>query len=475
MHPKTTLKFADDISVVVPDSLNLITTYVLREQGDWFEDEIKFVRLLLKPNQKAIDIGANYGLFTLSMAKIVGPGGSIWAFEPASSTAAFLSESVAINGFSQVVLDQRALSAHAGIAQLSLNENSEFNELVRDGASAGASETVALISLDDAMQEHGWSDIVFVKIDAEGEEGAIVRGGRNFFQTQSPLIQYEVKAGYAIHLELVQAFADIGYASYRLVPGLGTLVPFGLREAIDGYLLNLFCCKPDRAAKLAAEGRLVLADDVQAAMHNQRVHSLLHGRETGAAYGWQNKLARLPYGKILAAKWQQTVRQGQSGQVEKALAMHAIAHDKELQMAERFLALRTSLEILTAVCDAQADFLRLASLARVAREFGAREVAVKALNNLLHLAAKHQQVNPSEPFLASSERFDGLDPKEAIGNWVVCSTLEEMERNASFSSFQTGQAARQRLEIIRNLGFGSPEMARRLALVEQRFLGRTNH
>ena len=470
MHPKTTLKFVNDISVVVPDSLNLITTYVLREQGDWFEDEIKFVRLLLKPNQKAIDIGANYGLFTLSMAKIVGPGGRIWAFEPASSTAALLSESLAINEFSHVVLDRRALSEHAGTAQLSLNNNSELNELVRDGASAEASETVTLVSLDDAMQEHGWSGIEFVKIDAEGEEAAIIRGGKKFFQTQSPLVQYEVKAGQTVHLELVQAFVDLGYESYRLVPGLGALVPFDPREEVDDYLLNLFCCKPDRAGKMAAEGQLVLADEVQAAVHTQRVDDLLQGHETGPAYGWQNSLTRLPYGKILVGKWHQTVSRGQSGEVEKALALHAMAHAKELPITERFLALRISLEILTSVCNAQPEFLRLASLARVAREFGARMVAVRALDNLFQLAVKYQQVNLSEPFLASSERFDSLDPKEAIGNWVVCSTLEELERSASFSSFYTGQAARQRLEAIRNLGFGSPEMARRLALVEQRFL-----
>lgn len=474
MYPNTTLKFADNISVVVPDSLNLITTYVLREQGDWFEDEIKFVRLLLKPNQKAIDIGANYGLFTLSMAKIVGPGGSVWAFEPASSTAAFLNESLAINGFSNVVLDQRALSEHAGTAQLSLNDNSELNELVRDGATAGTSETVTLISLDDAMQEYGWSNIDFVKIDAEGEEAAIIRGGRNFFQTKSPLVQYEVKAGNALHLELVQAFADIGYASYRLVPGLGTLVPFAPHEAVDGYLLNLFCCKPDRAAKLAAEGRLVLVDDMEAAVRTLRIDDLLRGREAGSAYGWQNKLAQLPYGKILAGIWQQTVSQGKSGEVEKALALHAIAHDNELLIVERFLALQTCFEILMAVCNKQPNFLRLASLARVAREFGARVVAVSALDNLFQLAAKYQQVNPREPFLASSERFDRLDPKEAIGNWVVCSTLEELERNASFSSFYTGQAARRRLETIHQLGFGSPEMARRLALVKQLFFGETD-
>ena len=474
MHPNTTLKFADGISVVVPDSLNLITPYVIREQGDWFEDEIKFVRLLLKPDQKAIDIGANYGLFTLSMAKIVGPGGGIWAFEPASSTSAFLSESLAINGFSHVVLDQRALSDHSGTAQLSLHDNSELNELVRDGDSLGSSETVTLISLDDAMREHAWSDIEFVKIDAEGEEGAIIQGGRTFFATQSPLIQYEVKAGAAIHLELIQAFADVGYASYRLVPGLDALVPFDPQVVADGFLLNLFCCKPDRAATLAAQGRLVLADDLQTALHTQRVDIAQHGRQANSAYGWQNQLTRLPYGKHLAGSWQHTVSQGQSGEVEKALALHAAAHDKELPIAERFLALQNSLEILTSVCNGQTAFLRLLSLARVAREFGHRMVAVKALGDLCQLAMKHQSVNPGEPFLASSERFDSLDPKDSMGNWALCSILEELERNSSFSSFYSGQAAKQRLEIIRNLGFGSPEMARRLALVERRFSGATN-
>jgi hypothetical protein len=177
---------------------------------------------------------------------------------------------------------------------------------------------------------------------------------------------------------------------------------------------------------------------------------------------------------LLAGTWQQTVGQGQSGEVEKALALHAVAHDQELPMAVRFRALGTSLGILTTVCSAKPEFLRLASLARIAREFGARAVAVNALDNLFQVAMKHKQVDPSEPFLATNERFDSLDPKDALGNWVVCSTLEELEMSASFSSFYTGQAARPRLELIRHLGFGSPEMARRLALVEKRFLGTTN-
>lgn len=137
INRETILEIVDGIRIAVPDSLNLITTYVLREQRDWFEDEIKFVRHLLEPGQHAIDIGANYGLFTLSMAQAVGPNGRIWAFEPASATFEFLSKSVAINESRQVVLDQRGLSFEEGSVELMLNENSELNEIVRNDSVTG--------------------------------------------------------------------------------------------------------------------------------------------------------------------------------------------------------------------------------------------------------------------------------------------------------------------------------------------------
>jgi FkbM family methyltransferase len=468
LPPKTVLTILDDIRVVVPDSLDLITTYVLREQGDWFEDEIRFVRLVLKPGGKAIDIGANYGVFALSMAKVVGAGGAVWAFEPASSTAACLAESLAANGFAQVTLDRRALSAQAGTARLSLHDNAELNELVRSGAAAGRTETVPLTSLDEASEQYGWSDIDFMKIDAEGEEEAILRGGRDFFRAQSPLVQYEVKAGSAIHLELVEAFREIGYSSYRLVPGLGVLVPFDSAEPVDGYLLNLFCCKPDRAAKTAADGLLV-GEAASAGTAARGADDLLARRNAGSAYGWRRVLARLPYGKPLADRWQETVAQGGSGEVERALALHAIAHDANVPPAERVLALRASLDILASVCESRPDYLRYCSLARVAREFGSRMVSVMALSKVFDLAKARGKVDPGEPFLAAGERFDTLDPGDSPANWVIGSVLEELERSGWFSSYYSGASARGRLELIRKLGFGSPEMARRLALVEQRF------
>jgi hypothetical protein len=44
MAETTVLTLVDGVKIVVPDSLDLITPYVLREQQDFFEDELKFVR-----------------------------------------------------------------------------------------------------------------------------------------------------------------------------------------------------------------------------------------------------------------------------------------------------------------------------------------------------------------------------------------------------------------------------------------------
>ncbi len=49
MIPATVITLVDGAQIVVPDSLDLITPYVLQEQQDWFEDEIKFLRRLLQP------------------------------------------------------------------------------------------------------------------------------------------------------------------------------------------------------------------------------------------------------------------------------------------------------------------------------------------------------------------------------------------------------------------------------------------
>jgi FkbM family methyltransferase len=464
MSSRTTLTLVDGVRIVVPDSLELITPYVLREQEDWFEDEIKFLRRVLRPGQTAIDIGANYGVYTASIARAVGPTGSVWAFEPATETASYLTETIAANAFTNVVLEQSALSRAPGTATLSLTPHAELNTLVRGAAHGSASETVRLVTLNDCMTSYGWQQIDFVKIDAEGEELNILEGGGKFFASQSPLVQYEIKEGKVVHLELLEAFRKLGYASYQLVPGLDALVPFRTDSAPDGFLLNLFCCKDDQAVRLAARGHLLREKDL-AKTWKDRVSGL-----TGAPRGdWQQMLARMPYSRNLAPAWKKTVEGGESRDVERALSDYALSREVRTPLAMRWRALEACFKTLAAICASEPTYLRLASLARVARDWGAREVAADALSRLCNAIFRDRQCDPTEPFLAPGSRFDTLNPGESMADWVLACALEELERLSTFSSFYTGVASKPRLEAIRELGFASPEVQRRLALVNQRF------
>lgn len=452
MTATTTLKLVDGVRVVVPDSLDLITPYVLREQEDWFEDELRFLRKLLQPGQTVIDIGASYGVYTLSMAAAVGADGSVLAFEPASATARLLSESIAANGFTQVSLRRQALSSASGTGQLVVGEHSELNALAH-GTPAGAVEPVPLVTLDDCLRERAGQRVDFVKIDAEGEETNILKGGARFFAQQSPLVQYEVKAGTNLNLGLAPAFRALGYESYRLVPGLDLLVPFDTTSPPDGYLLNLFCCKPDQANRLAERGRLLTGKE------------FVEPRPAD----WRAAMAGFPYAKMLCERWERTMARDGSRELDEALSLYWRSRDPSSPAAERFGALSASMSRLQSLSQGETVGLRRASLARVARDCGARALAVAALAQLSEALLQGSHTNPDEPFLMPSERFDAISPGNPLGQWLLAGALEEYERLSAFSSFYTDASALPRLRAIRDLGFASPEMQRRLAMLQLRF------
>src|SRR6185437_16425775 len=103
------VRIRGNVVVGVPVSYVYLTTYVLLEQEDWFEKEIRFVRRCLGRGMHCIDIGANYGVYALTMAKAVMPGGSVTAFEPTATTAAMLRASVVRNGLAQLQIVPLAL------------------------------------------------------------------------------------------------------------------------------------------------------------------------------------------------------------------------------------------------------------------------------------------------------------------------------------------------------------------------------
>src|SRR5580692_7614866 len=185
------LRLSDGTRVIVPSSLDAITTYVILEQEKWFEKETDFVARWLKPGMTVIDIGANLGVYSLPMARLVAPTGQVFAYEPASETSRLLALGRAANGADNLHIIKAALSDGEREGHLALMASSELNAL----DSSGRGESVRITSLDAEEKVRNWGEIDFIKIDAEGEEERILAGAQAFFAKRSPLVMVEVKAG----------------------------------------------------------------------------------------------------------------------------------------------------------------------------------------------------------------------------------------------------------------------------------------
>jgi FkbM family methyltransferase len=253
METEIAIKLKNGTSIVVPRSLSCISTHVLLEQEEWFEKELGFLAVALQPGMACIDIGANYGTYSALIAQRIGGTGKLFSYEPASETRSLLEKTKHINDAQALTVIGAALSDGVRQGFLSFGESSELNSLNQ----GGSGELVPITSLDRDAAERQWGAIDFIKIDAEGEEARIFDGGRSFFANQSPLVMIEIKSHEVAETTVAQKFVTEGYSLFRLLGGSNILVPFHLSEKIDGYELNVFAAKPDRAEKLREAGLLV--------------------------------------------------------------------------------------------------------------------------------------------------------------------------------------------------------------------------
>jgi hypothetical protein len=83
-----------------------------------YEPEVREqIKRWLTPGLTAVDVGANVGWHALLMARIVGPGGRVFAFEPNDSTRARLVAAIDGHRLSQSTVDPRAVSDRLGTAR----------------------------------------------------------------------------------------------------------------------------------------------------------------------------------------------------------------------------------------------------------------------------------------------------------------------------------------------------------------------
>jgi FkbM family methyltransferase len=149
----------------------------------------------------AIDVGANFGYYTILFGALVGEPGQVVAVEPAPVTAAMLRRSVALNGFQKFTTVVEA-AAGAGEAHRLLHvpprepKNAQLVSSADVVDSAGGTvHRVAEIRLDVLLADRRRVD--FVKIDAEGAEEGVVAGILAILRRDRPNLVLEFNAARA--------------------------------------------------------------------------------------------------------------------------------------------------------------------------------------------------------------------------------------------------------------------------------------
>jgi FkbM family methyltransferase len=440
------LKCLDEVTLAVPATLQSMTAYVLLEQECWFEKEMNFLRHWLRPGMAIIDIGANLGVYSLPMARLVGETGHVFAYEPGSEARTLLKRSRALNAAVNLDISPLALSDRKREGRLVFGVSSELNAL-GDGS---AGETVHITSLDSEDALRGWPSPDFVKIDAEGEEERILAGGRSFFSRHSPLVMFEIQAGDKVNDHLRALFPPIGYRLFRQLGGAPILVPDDPHQPLDGYELNLFAAKSDRVSALSQQGFLV--DEFP-----PWVPSADSLKIAGDFWRRQNFASLIDFPDGNNPKGDSEYR--------NAFAAYAAWRATDQPIAKRCAALAFALRSLRTACTRVPSVGRLSTFARVAWEWGARAESVAVLQRLLQIV-QSGQIQLGEPFLPANPRFDNIMPGSQPAIWFVTAAAEQLERTLRFSSIFGG--ASPFLTWLCAQPFAGTEMERRRVLIAAR-------
>ena len=134
----------------------------------------------LKAGDVVWDVGANVGMYTLLLARAVGPQGKVYAFEPMRGCFERLAENVRRNGLDNVTPLPLALGRERAEMQLAVeSEGLEGDHrLVRAAAllENRRTETVQVIPADELRRERHLATPNLVKLDVQAAEEDVLLG-----------------------------------------------------------------------------------------------------------------------------------------------------------------------------------------------------------------------------------------------------------------------------------------------------------
>jgi FkbM family methyltransferase len=178
-----------------------------------------------------VDVGANIGLHTIPLSRLVGPAGRVFAFEPDPHNFRLLEANLRLNDARNVTVRQCALGDTDGVCRLARNPRNYGDSRVTSELPAWASHEVPMTTLDEALPELPAGAIRFVKMDVQGSECRVLRGMRATLARHPGVVMMvevfpdALRGAGASARALMEALANLGLGGWEF--GRHRVLPIG--------------------------------------------------------------------------------------------------------------------------------------------------------------------------------------------------------------------------------------------------------
>jgi FkbM family methyltransferase len=210
--------------VINGDAIYLAPEFASAEAlGDEWEPRLYAAfKQALRPGMTVLDVGASFGLYSLAAARVVGPAGRVYAFEPAVRSAAALRRHLDWNAAGdRVEVVEAAVGDTDGEVTFWDQDTSFVASLLHAMArqeedSYAASirrRRVPSVSLDAFCRDRA-VDPEIVKVDVEGAEPSVLRGAAELLRRRHALLFLELHFGAAARGTALQASIELQRAGW---------------------------------------------------------------------------------------------------------------------------------------------------------------------------------------------------------------------------------------------------------------------
>lgn len=139
----------------------------------------------------AYDIGAHAGYLSMHLSKLVGEKGRVFSFEPSPQNRDLLERNRYHNKLTNLVVIPHAVTDTQGTVSFVTTRPSYSSHIARDGEKEAAL-TVPSITIDAFVASGKGLPPAFIKLDAEGEERAVLKGAARTLTANRPVVIAEV-------------------------------------------------------------------------------------------------------------------------------------------------------------------------------------------------------------------------------------------------------------------------------------------